>query len=318
MRGVAVGVDVGGTKLAAGLVAADGTILDRNRQTTPADADQIVTAIVSSAQTFASHHRLGDVRVGVGAAGLIDRDGVVRFSPNIPWTAYPLRSRLAGRLAGPVTVDNDANVAAWAEYRLGAARGAGESMVMLTVGTGVGGGLVLHDRLIRGADGMAGELGHIVVLEGGPSCPCGAQGCLEAMASGTAIARMARDAAAAGRLPSTSSLASTPVQQLTGKAVTVAAHAGDADAVGILAAAGRWLGVGIASLVAAFDPEVVVVGGGAMQAGELLLGPARTAVAERLLGRGYREPPPVLAAALGDDAGLVGAALLALDAPDDH
>jgi glucokinase len=312
--GLAVGVDVGGTKLAAGLVASDGSVLDRVRRDTPEGGDAITAAIVEIVEHFTSRHGLRTVPVGVGAAGLITLDGEVRFSPNIDWAEFGLGKILQQRLGRPVTVDNDANAAAWGEYRIGAGRDAHHSMVMLTIGTGVGGGLVLGDRLVRGAGGMAGELGHLAVLEGGPACPCGARGCLEALASGTAIARFARDAATGGRLQPGSALADVPAEQLTGKVVTVAAHAGDAQAVAILATAGRWLGVGIASLIAAFDPEVVVLGGGAMQAGHLLMEPAVAAAGERLLGRGHRDLAPIVPASLGDDAGLVGAALLGLEA----
>lgn len=310
--GVALGVDVGGTKLAAGLVGADGSILDRLRHDTPEDAQAIVEVIVEAAATLCRRHNLSDVPVGVGAAGLMATDGTVRFAPNLPWRDFPLGTLLRERIPGPVTVDNDANAAAWGEYRFGAGRGAHESLVMLTVGTGVGGGLVLGDRLVRGAGGMAGELGHLAVLEGGPRCGCGALGCLEALASGTAIARTAREALAQGRLAPGSPLTQLSAEEITGKEVTIAAHAGDADAVELLAAAGRWLGVGIASLIAAFDPELIVAGGGAMQAGHLLLEPAIAAAAERLIGRGHRELCPIVPAQLGDDAGMVGAAQLAL------
>lgn len=311
--GVAVGIDVGGTKLAAGLVASDGSVLERVRRDTPRDsAAHIADLVAAVAQELCAGHGVGEVPVGVGAAGLINRQGVVKFSPNLPLDDFPLAQELTARLPGPITVDNDANVAAWGEYRIGAARAARQSMVMLTVGTGVGGGLVIADRLVRGANGMAGELGHIAVLEGGPLCPCGARGCLEALSSGTAIARTAREALAAGRVAAASPLSGLAPQEVTGKAVTVAAYAGDAQATQILADAGRWLGIGIASLIAAFDPEVVVVGGGAMQAGSLLLEPATQGAQERLVGGGHRDLPPIVAAGLGDDAGLVGAALLAL------
>ena len=310
-NGIAIGVDVGGTKLAAGLVAADGSVLDRVRYDTPSGGEQIVDLIAEIATSFTGAHKLASCAVGVGAAGLITLDGDVRFAPNIDWSDFGLGTELRKRLDGPVTVDNDANAAAWGEFRLGAGRDATHSMVMLTIGTGVGGGLVLGGQLVRGAGGMAGELGHIAVLEGGPRCPCGSLGCLEALASGTAIARFAHDAHAGGRL--TGALADVPLDKLTGKAVTVAAHAGDAQAVEILATAGRWLGVGIASLIAAFDPEVIVVGGGAMQAGHLLLGPAIAAAQDRLLGRGHRDLAPIMQATLADDAGLVGAALLAME-----
>jgi glucokinase len=312
--GVAIGIDVGGTKLAGALVAGDGSVLDQVRHATPrSSAAELVDLIVAVAGDFGHRHALDRVPVGVGIAGLIDRSGTVRFAPNLPLVDYPLGKELAARLGSPIVVDNDANAATWGEYRLGAGQAAQESMVMLTIGTGVGGGLVLGGRLVRGATGMAGELGHIAVLEGGPECPCGARGCLESLASGSALARFAREAMAAGRIPSGSPLAAHTPAEITGKAVTVAAFAGDAEAASILAAAGRWIGVGIASLIAAFDPEVVVLGGGAMQAGTLLLEPARQSAQARLLGGGHRELVPIVTATLADDAGVVGSGLLALE-----
>lgn len=309
--GLAVGVDVGGTKIAAGLVAGDGSVVERVRHVTPADdVDALLDLIAGAARDLERAHGLQGLPVGVGAAGLIDRDGVVRYAPNIAWRDEPLRARLAERLDRPVVVENDANAAAWGEYRAGAAVHARTSLVMLTVGTGVGGGLVTENRLIRGALGLGAEFGHIVLDEGGPLCNCGNRGDLESLASGRAIGRMAAEAVAAGEAPE-----GTPLRNagsLTGKAVTVAAHAGDATALHILDRAGFWLGVGIASLINALDPELVVVGGGAMEAGELLLEPARRAAAERIMGKGHRPTPPIVRAALGDQAGLVGAALLAL------
>lgn len=311
-HGVAIGVDIGGTKLAAGLVAADGTVIDRRRRVTPAhDADAIVDETVAVATELADAHALEAVPVGVGAAALLDLDGVVRDAPNLAWADYPLRDRLAERLSGPVTVDNDANAAAWGEFACGAGREARAALVMLTIGTGVGGGLVLGGRLVRGGSGLGAEFGHIVVAEGGPRCACGNNGCLEALASGTSIGRRATERRTAGTVPDDSPLHRH--EQLSGKAVTVAAHDGDPTAREVIDEAGFWLGVGIASLVNALDPEIVVVGGGAMQAGDLLLDPARRAFADRLVGRGHRTVPPVVRAGLADEGGLVGAALLALD-----
>jgi glucokinase len=310
---LAIGVDVGGTKLASGVVTRDGTVLARARHVTPAhDGAATMRLIAEVATAHVRDRGPGSYPVGVGAAGTIDLTGRVRYAPNIRWVDYPLQEELTARLRCPVTVDNDANVAAWGEFRCGAGRDARTSLVMLTIGTGVGGGLVLDGRLVRGATGQGAEFGHLIVAEGGPRCPCGNLGCLEALASGTAIGRMAAEAAAAGRVPTSSALHG--VVQPTGKDVTVAAQAGDVHAVELLAKAGFWLGVGIASLVNACDPEIVVVGGGAMQAGELLLRPARAAAADRVLGNPARPAPPIVAARLGDDAGIVGAALLALDA----
>lgn len=313
--GVAVGVDVGGTKLAAGLVDGEGNVMARARRDTPSrDAVAIAPLVAELAADLCGQAGVpGSVPIGVGAAGVIDREGVVRYSPNIDWEpGYPLRGEISRHARTTVLVDNDANAAAWGEYRAGAGHAAAGNMVLLTVGTGIGGGLVIDDRLVRGAHGLGAELGHVIVAEGGPRCPCGNRGCLEALASGTAIGRMAREERQADRVPAGSPLASVPPEELTGKVVTRAAGSGDPCAAGLLDRAGFWLGVGIATLVNALDPEVVVVGGGAMEAGELLLRPARTAFAERLIGRAHRDLPPVSKASLADDAGLVGAALLAL------
>ena len=307
----AAGIDVGGTKIAAGVVDASGAVLARVRAETPPEGGEAVTAAIAGVARELWSHAGGPLPVGVGAAGIVDAQGWMRYSPNIPgWDDVPLAGRLRAELDVPVAVHNDANVAAWGEYRAGAGRTASGTLLMLTVGTGIGGGLVQDGRLVRGASGMAAEFGHIVVREGGPRCGCGNHGCLEAMASGTAIGRLASEALDAGG----ASVLPRHEGRPTGKAVTGAAQRGDALAREVLARAGFWLGVGIASLVNALDPEVVVVGGGAMQAGELLLGPARESYLERLMGRAHRTAAPVVEAELGDDAGLIGAALLALDA----
>ncbi|MPZ88353.1 MAG: ROK family protein [Nitriliruptorales bacterium] len=310
--GLAVGIDVGGTKVAAGLVAADGTVVDYLRRETPAEeSDAICDLIADTARELREAHGLRALPVGVGAAGLIDLDGVVRYAPNISWRGYPLRERLAARIDAPVRVHNDANVAAWGEYRAGAGVDARSTLLMLTIGTGVGGGLVVDDHLTTGAYGFGAEFGHIVLDEGGPRCNCGNRGDLEALASGSAIGRMAVEAAESGRVPEGSLLHGA--SPLTGKVVTIAAHDGDEIAREIIATAGFWLGVGIGSLINAIDPEIVVLGGGAMQAGELLLAPARAAAAERIMGGTRRPVPPIVSARLGDMAGLVGAGLLAMD-----
>lgn len=310
--GVAVGIDVGGTKIAAGLVAADGTLLSRERRDSPAqDSDAIVEAIAALARELCAEQDIAQAPVGVGAAGVVDTDGTVVYAPNLAWSGRPLRADLEARLGVPVAVVNDGIVAAWGEFRAGAARDVEGSIVMLTLGTGVGGGLVVDDRLSLGTHGMGAEFGHIIVCEGGLPCPCGNHGCLEAYASGTAIGTLARRRLEAGDVPGTSAL--HELDELTGKSVTIAAHGGDEAARSVVSTAGFWLGVGIASLVNALDPALVVIGGGAMQAGSLLLEPAREAAAQRLLGRHHRDLVPVVRATLGDDAGVIGAGLLALE-----
>lgn len=310
--GVAIGIDVGGTKIAAGVVASDGSVLARARYATPSDARQIEPLLARIVRELADADALDAPRVGIGAAGLITPDGVVRYAPNIDWVDFPLARVLEADLGTPVMVDNDANVAAWGEYRCGAAVEAHSSMIMVTIGTGVGGGLVLGDRLIRGAHGMAAEFGHIAITERDDPCACGGIGHFEALASGSAIGRFAREGISSGEAPSDSILHRHDLDTITGKIVTVAAHEGDPFAREVIATAGRWLGVGVASLINALDPEIVVIGGGAMEAGELLLEPARKTANEGILGREHRPVPPIVRAQLADDAGVVGAALLAL------
>lgn len=304
----AVGIDVGGTKILGGLIAGDGVVVRRHLLETPHDAETRTDAIVDLARTLADG---ADVPVGVGVAGLVDLDGVVAFTPNLDWRDAAVQETLARRLGVAVVVENDAAVAAWGEYRVGAAREASGGALMLTIGTGVGGGLVMDRRLIRGARGFAAEFGHIVLDDGGPQCPCGNRGCLEALASGNAIGRAGREAVAQGRPAAHSPLYDH--EGLTGADVTAAAQDGDEAAVAVLAAAGHWLGVGIASVVNALDPEIVVIGGGGMHAGDLLLAPAHDAYHERIVARAYRVVPPVVPARLGNEAGIVGAALLARD-----
>lgn len=306
----AVGVDVGGTKVAAGVVERSGAVrglvrLDSPRESGQALADTVVAAVGHLGEAARQ------LPVGIGAAGLIDRAGMVLVAPNLPWTRYPLQQEMRERLGRPVIVENDANAAMWGEYRVGAARAAASTAAMLTVGTGVGGGVVIDDRLVRGTNGLGAELGHMIVAEGARRCACGNLGCLEAMASGTAIAETAREWLADGRVPSDSCLAHHV--ELTGVVVGEAAQAGDETACAVLATCGHWLGVGIASVVNALDPEIVVVGGGVAALGEDLLGPAIASSTERIMGQAHRRLPPVVPTALGGQGGLVGAGLLALE-----
>ena len=306
-------VDVGGTKVAAGVLDAEGAILDHGRwPTDTTDAGSVVAGVARAVgELRRQHDGATDLPVGVGIAGLVDLEGVVRYAPNLPLRDVALRALLQKELQTRVTLDNDANAAAWAEFRVGTARDAPSGLLMLTLGTGVGGAVVLDGRLMRGAHGLAGELGHIVLVEGGRQCPCGNRGDLEALASGTAIGRTAQEFRDAGRLPAGSPLLQA---RIDGRLVTEAGLAGDAGAVAVLAEVGFWLGVGVASLVNALDPDLVLVGGGAVEAGDLLLGPARESFAERFTGRQWRRGVPLLVAELGPAAGVIGAGLLALEA----
>ena len=309
-----VGVDIGGTKVVAGVVTWDGQLLERVRAGTPhrSSAPEVVErVIVDLVQDLVSRH---DVHaVGIGAAGFIDASGAsVRFSPHLSWRDEPLQAAVSSRLRLPVVVENDANAAAWAEWRFGAARGESH-LVCITLGTGIGGGLLLDGELVRGRYGMAGEFGHMQVVPGGHRCECGNRGCWEQYASGNALVREGRELAAAGspmahRLLE---LAGGDPERLSGPLVTQAAQDGDQAAVELLTDVGQWLGVGLADLAAALDPGTFVIGGGVSDAGELVLGPAREAFRRTLTGRGYRPEARILQAALGPDAGLVGAADLA-------
>jgi glucokinase len=307
-----IGIDIGGTKVLAGVVEVDGTILAEARRWTPGTSVPAVEdTIVELVDLLSGDHDVA--AVGIGAAGFVDStQSTVLFSPHLAWRDEPLRAALARRITVPVVVDNDANAAAVAECRLGA--GVGHRYVLcLTLGTGIGGALVLDGTVFRGANGMAGEFGHIQVVPEGHRCECGNKGCWEQYASGNALVRDARELLLAGS-PVAHELqrrVDGDPSRLTGPLVTEAARDGDALAVELLTDVGTWLGVGLAGMAAAFDPHAVVVGGGVSAAGELLLGPTRRAFSRTLVGRGHRREPVITTAALGPGAGLVGAATLA-------
>lgn len=310
-RSLAIGVDIGGSKVAAGVVDPDGRIIDRERRETPGqDVAETESVIVDAVRTLAARHDISVV--GIGAAGWIARDhSTVLFSPHLAWRNESLREALAGRIEQPVIVENDANAAAWAEYRFGAARGE-QVVVCVTLGTGIGGGLVTDGRLYHGAWGVACEYGHMTLVPDGRRCACGNQGCWEMYASGRALARDARELAAESPVAAAAMVElAGGVGGLTGPVVTQAAAEGDPAARSICTTMGRWLGRGLASLAAVIDPSVFVIGGGVSEAGELLLAPAREEFGNALPGRGFRPVARVVGAALGPDAGLVGAADLA-------
>ncbi len=307
----AIGIDVGGTKIAALRVGRDGTVFAREFEPTPAeDPEATIAAMVAVAKRVSSPEV---VAVGVGAAGMVDAgNGVLRFAPNLAWRELPIRDRISQALGLPCQVDNDANVAAWGEHRFGAGRGF-EHMLLVTVGTGIGGGIVAGRKLFRGAHGFAAEIGHIIVEPSGPVCGCGNRGCWEQVAAGRAIDRLGRAAAREHPYSLVATLAGGDPGEVTGRVVTEAAERGDQIAVSILAEVGRRLGEGIAGLVNVLDPQAVVVGGGAIEAGDLLLDPARAAFAEAVEAPEHRPSVPILAAELGNDAGAIGAASLALE-----
>ncbi len=307
----AIGLDVGGTKIAGYRVDANGAVRDHVREPTPTSGpERILAAIESVARRLV---RPEVVAVGAGVAGLVEfATGIVRYGPNVPFRELALRDRLQDVTGLPCLVDNDANAAGWAEYRLGAGRDA-RDMLLVAVGTGIGGSFVSGGQLFRGAHGFAAEIGHVIVDPDGPVCGCGNRGCWEQVASGRAIGRLGREAAARAPHSALVELAGGDAGRITGAMVTAAGLRGDRVACDVLAEVGRRLGQGIAGLVNVVDPDVVVVGGGVIEAGDLLLEPARAACREAVEGRRHRPDVPVVAAELGNDAGGIGAALLALE-----
>jgi glucokinase len=306
---LACGIDVGGTKIAGGVVDDTGKVLEELRVESPAtDAHAIEAAIERLVAELRARHEIE--AVGVGAAGYIDKSrSVVLFAPNLAWRDLDLKADLEATLGLPVVVENDANAAAWGEFQFGAGHDV-DDLLLVTVGTGVGGGVVLDGSLYRGAFGVGAEIGHMRVVPDGVRCGCGNRGCFEMYSSGSALVREARAAARAGSLLAADLLdrAGGDVEAITGPLITEAAWAGDPFAVEQLAAVGRWLGEGIASLAAVLDPAVVVVGGGVSAADELLLDPVRRAFAAQLTGRGHRPMLEIRKARLGNQAGLIGAA----------
>ncbi len=294
---VAVGVDVGGTKILAVALGDDGVeVVGENRCATPDHADELIDAIADAAADAARDAGATVGALCVGVPGLVDRDGVMRFGANLPGIVeQPLRAIFGERLGVPVRIDNDANVAAWGERVAGAGTGA-DHLLMVTLGTGIGGGIVLNGELYRGAHGMAGELGHFVVQLDGDECACGQRGCWERYASGTALNRIARE----GGFESS-------------EAVVAAARDDDEAALAVIATFTRWVAIGLAGFANAFDPECIVLGGGLIEVGDLLLDPIRSQFGRLVEGGEHRPEVPILPATLGERAGAIGAALIARD-----
>ena len=309
-----IGVDMGGTKLLAGAVDSGLSVHHRvQRSFTRLDVSYLLDVVVDAVEETRADAGGEVAAVGFGIPSLIDqRTGTAVVAVNLPLKNIMFADVMAERLDLPVFVDNDANLAALAEHRAGAARGCNEAVV-LTIGTGIGGGLILRGELYRGAVGAAGELGHIVIDRNGPPCQgnCPNHGCVESLASGTALAREALRMARA-RPSSGLGRALAEGRQLAGPLVTELAHDGDEAAIETIATIARNLGVAVTSLVNTFNPEVVVIGGGVMGAGELLLGPVRAEVAARALPPS-RDLVEIVPAAFGVEAGMIGAAALAFE-----
>ena len=310
--GLTIGVDVGGTKVAAGVVDEYGRIVEKLKRFTPAASPGGTISVIAGVV----NELLGRYEVeavGIGAAGFVDQTrSTVLFAPNLAWRDEPVKKLVEERIGRPVVVENDANAAAWAEAKLGAARGL-QQVMLITVGTGIGAGIVLDGKLYRGRFGSAGEPGHYRVVPEGRLCGCGNRGCWEQYASGSALVAEAREFArrspeAAVRLLQ---LGGGTAEGIDGPAVTIAAREGDIAALRCFEIVGNWLGAGLADLAAILDPGCFVIGGGVSEAGELLVNPAREAYEHGLTGRSHREFADVRLAELGPDAGLIGAADLA-------
>jgi glucokinase len=308
-----VGIDIGGTKIAGALVDDSGAIIHELRVSSPIqDASQMVEAIASVINQLTASQKV--VGVGVAAAGFLSADREVMFhSPNIAaWRNEPLKSRIQEHTSYPVLLENDANAAGWAEFRFGAGR-AVQSMIMLTIGTGVGGAIISEGKLLKGGFGIGGELGHVVSIPGGKDCGCGLKGCLESYASGTALLQAARALAESSdskgnRLRELSSEHGV----LSGEQVYQAIMEDDPGAVGLVVELGEHLGRALGSIfVPVLDPELAVIGGGVSAVGERLLGPIRNSCANSLPAKGYRPELSIVKAEFLNQAGLIGAADLA-------
>jgi len=305
------GIDLGGTNVRCAVVDDDGNILAEQRGATLVTVswEELVAVMADLVRTLAADYEAN--AVGVGAAGLVDRDGVVHYAPNIPCLRRtPLRAALAKALDVPVVVDNDANAAAHGELVHGAARGVRYALV-ITLGTGIGGGIIARERVIRGAHGFAAEIGHFQIDPNGPVCACGERGHWEAMASGSALGRMGRERAVAGRFPKAVELAGGDPESVTGVHVGDAAQEGDADGLAVIDDYADLVAIGLAGLSNMLDPERIVISGGLVELGETLFVPVREAFARRIEGFEYRPRVEIIPAELGGEAGVIGAAALA-------
>jgi glucokinase len=304
------GVDLGGTNLRIALVDPDGAVVDQRRCTTPRALDDIVAVIAHAVRDLAPARPAAGA-LGVGAAGMVDHEGTIHYSPNVPAFLHaPVRARVQEAVGLPTVVDNDANVAVVAELVHGAARGCSE-VLLITLGTGVGGGVVTRGQVLRGANGFAAEVGHFQVDPQGPLCACGQRGHWEAVASGTALGALGREWAAAGAAPSVLERVDGSVDDITGIVVGDVAQTGATDAVAVVEEYARRVAIGLVGLVNVFDPEKVVVSGGLIELGDVLLVPLRAAFDGRIEGAPHRPAVPIVPAELGGRAGVVGAAVRA-------
>ena len=308
-----IGIDVGGTKVLGGVVTDSGEILTTLRKETPAQGGRaLIECIASVARELMADNNVA--AVGISAAGFISSDRrTVLATPNISnWNGIDINEHLADLLGVPIVVENDANAAIWGEFKYGAGKGL-KNLIALTLGTGVGGGIIANGQLYRGAFGIGAELGHIRLIPNGQQCGCGARGCLEQYASGTALLRIAREVVASNPKDSQAllSLGDGTLDGLKGEHLTTAALDEDVLAISIFNTLGDYLGAGIASLCAVLDPSHVIIGGGVIEAGELILKPTRDSMIANMPFSGKHPSPEIVAAHLGNNAGLIGIADLA-------
>jgi glucokinase len=308
-----IGVDIGGTSVRAAVVDGYGTVLDTARAPTPAGEAALEAAIVAVVTGLAGRHEVSAVGLAVAGFVAADRRSVM-FAPHLAWRGVPVADRISRRVGLPVVLEHDANAALLAEYRYGAARGAGVA-VLVAIGTGIGGGLLLGGTVYRGAFGVAPELGHLCLVPGGRPCPCGKSGCWERYCSGTALSTTAVELLA--RHPDRSTVlareAAGDSRAVTGRKVAAAARDGDPLAQLAMAELATWLGEGLALISDVYDPEIVVIGGGVSESAPLFLDDARDHYKSAITGTGHRPLARIRTAQLGDDAGLVGAATLAAE-----
>jgi glucokinase len=306
--GRSVGIDVGGSKCLGVALDPAGVVIDEQRRATPR-GDGSLMALIDTLAELA--HALGPFdSLGVGVPGLVTRAGVLRAAPNLDGVAdFDVAGLLADRVGHVVHVDNDATCAALSEWTLGVARGT-DDMVLVTLGTGIGGGLVLGGQLQRGASGFTGEYGHMVVDPDGPPCPCGRRGCWERYASGSGLARLAREAAVGRRVDRVLELAGGDPESVRGEMVQQAAREGDPDALAVIDEFGRWVALGLVNLTNALDPEMFVLGGGLAAGADLYLDPIRRWFRDLIYQPELRPLPAVAFASSYERAGAIGAALL--------
>jgi glucokinase len=310
-----IGVDIGGTKTLGVVSQADGTVVAEDREDSPEGFDEILDTVAAMVANLRARATAEVRAIGVGIAGLVDADGVLRYGPNLPGVVeVPVRDALAARTGLPVFVDNDANVAGWGEVRFGAAAGTRDALIV-TLGTGIGGAIVLGGAVVRGAHGFAAELGHFTVDRDGPICACGEPGHWESFASGSALGRIARERIEQGGGAAILAAAGGDLHTVTGHHVGAAAVAGDTDALALLDEFAGNIALGLSGLANILDPEIIVIAGGLVTLGDLLFEPVRAAFLRHIEAPEHRPDVPVVPATLGERAGAIGAAAMAADHP---